>query len=265
MRRHQELLDEEIGSPPPSRIDVDAVMTRQRRWVRLRQTAQVASGLAATATLVVFAATLSSVAGTTTTIAGAHPSTTHATPPATTPPPDLRQLEAARLSAELQKQITALLPTAQFRPLAEPPDDQNNTRPTSVPLVFSDAGNYFYTSAQVKTSAGIGAIRVQTGQLQTKVQLGPSVCDDPAPHDVRITECVVKPGPNGSAIFIISDTIGRNFQRHFVEITRADGNSVSVEVTTGATEPTSTSSTPALTSQQTQTLAEDPVLATRVP
>ena len=264
MSRDQELLDEEIGQPPPTRIDITAVMARQRRWVRLTQAGRVVSGLAATAALVVFAATLSSVAGTTTAIGGAHPTTTHPTPPTTSSGPTPREQEAARLTAELQRQIRVLLPNAQFRPQPEEPYPGENTGlPTSVPMVFSDQGNYFYTSAQVKDSAGTGVIHILTGHLQTKIELGPSVCDDPPPQDVQIPECVVKPGPNGSAIFIIS-TIRGSYRRHFVEITRADGLSVSVEITNGQIDNASRPTAP-LTSKQTQNLAENPAFATTVP
>ena len=53
---YQKILEEAVGEIPPTSIDVDQVIARQRRWIRLRRLGVVAAA-AVTVGAVVFGAT----------------------------------------------------------------------------------------------------------------------------------------------------------------------------------------------------------------
>src|SRR5512139_2730007 len=110
MTTNRDLLNREIGTPPPSTIDIDALIVRQRRYVRLRQ---AGIGLSTAAMTLAVAAVLVLVprAGVT---PGSPDVAGSPTKTAIQPLPDPRKAEAARLTSALEGLIRQAMPDATF-------------------------------------------------------------------------------------------------------------------------------------------------------
>lgn len=249
MTKYQERIDAEIGTPPPSTVDVDAVVTRQRRWIRAQRAGvAVAAGFAAVA-LVTGIGLLQQAGG----VRSPDQPAAQPLPSPSQSPRDPRLAEAARLTAELRPLLTQLLPAAQYLP------DPQTDGPSGDALVYVDRGTYFLATAQVRDAAGTGSLRVTTGDLETV--FGSTTCPtDPAPLDVKIS-CDSIPGPDGSAVMRM--TVTRNkWIRYFILVERTDGVGVGVEITNGIGDFAVKRAHPSLTRAEATSLAEQPALAT---
>jgi hypothetical protein len=218
MNPNRELLDREIGPPPPFPLSIDTLIVRQRRRARLRRAGFGGIAAAAvTAVLVLLPGAL-----------GPQPDhQTQASPSPTATVPDLRATEAARLTGALRQLVSQALPGAT---LARTPAAQ------SEPLVFADHGTHFAASAVVTDPAGTGTLRVSSGKEQTQFRDERACMQGPYPQDV-VFDCNVIPGPDGSIIMRLTTDIGtEQFRRFLVEIIKADGSAVSVEVSNGVSE-----------------------------
>jgi hypothetical protein len=244
MTRYQDLLDDAIGIPPPSTVDIDAVMSRQRRRVRYQQAGLVASTAAVTLGAAVALAMLP---------LGHRSPSVPSTQPASPPAPS-REQEAARLSTALHELMTQVLPDAQFQKYG------TGGRPAGEPLQFLDEGDHFGASAAIKDSAGTGAIYVSVGKEPSSFRDTHKCDDGPMPLDVQVT-CEVQQGPAGAIVMVMSTTEGA-YKRWLVEVIRPDNNSVYVDMGSGTSFEAPQRPAPPLTKAQTIALAEDPSLAT---
>jgi hypothetical protein len=253
MTTNQDLVDGEMGTPPPSTVDVDAIIVRQRRAGRLRR-----AGLAASVGAMTLAVALVLIA-----LRPGGPSGQVGGPPSPTPSLSPREQEAARLTATLQQLLTQALPGAEF--LAPGPDDFAKTSPTE-PLVFVDEGDYFLAAAQIRDADGIGAIRVTVGKEDTLLRREGDCGSDPPPQDMTIV-CEVAPLADGSKLMTRNNSSKYTDYIFFGgEILRPDGNAVAVVIRNNG-DPNSEvyRATPHLTLDQTVALAQSPELATTLP
>jgi hypothetical protein len=257
MTGYQDVLDDEVGTPPPSTVDVDAVIARQRRRVRYQRAGAVVSVGAMTAAAALGVAALLPRPGAPAQVgATGRPTGPSASASSTgSAPGSARKQEAARLTGELQQIMTRTLPTARFVPTSV------GGSPPTAALEFADKGDHFAAAAAVNDSSGTGGLYVSVGKEDTEFRHDRACSQVPPPADVRI-DCAVRPGPDGAIVMVLSATMG-SFKRYLVEIIRPDGNSVSVEVSNGAGDPyVAQRPTPPLSQEQTVTLAEEPALAT---
>jgi hypothetical protein len=256
MTTNRDLLDREIGTPPPSTIDIDALIGRQRRLVRLRQTG---IGLSTAAMTLAVGAVLVFVprAGEAPEKVGASP-TKVSIPPA----PDPRKAEATRLTEALQSLVEQAFPGATF---AKAPVSMPGERPAD-PLKFVDHGTYFSAAAVVTDTAGTGTISISVGKESTQFRMDRECMSGPYPKDVKF-QCDVTSGEAGALIEKVTSDIGNShFRRFYVEIIRADGNAVSIDVSNGVIEGddpyVARRTLPLLTMAQALTMAQEPSLAT---
>jgi hypothetical protein len=247
MTTYQELIDAEIGALPPSTVDVDAVVRRQRRLARTRRTGVVVAAGVVAATLVTGIGILQQAGGVRSPDAAAQ-----ASPSAS--PADPRRAEAERLTGELRTALDELLPGVDYLPY--PQDDG----PTGDPLAFVDRGGYFLATAKIRDSQGVGGLKVLTGDLNGVY--GIAECPgDPAPLDVELA-CDIVPVPGGGAVMRLSMT-RENFQRYFIFVEGSGATGVAVEITNGASgDFAAQRPAPPLTRDQTVALATLPSLAT---
>lgn len=246
MTKHQDLLDREIGTPPPSTIDVDGIVRRQRRWVRLQRAGAVTSAGVLAAALVVGVGILQQTGG-----------TRSPDQPTASAPVDPRADEAARLTRELQTLAGVPLNGSTLLRFVGDPSE-----PAGDPLVFVDRGTYFFAAAQAQDASGIGTLLVRTGRLGSVYGEDFACPTDPAPLDVTI-QCAPQPGPDGSTVIVLTTTRG-TYVRHFVLVRRTDGNDVAVEATNGTTGMVAQRPAPVLTREQAVDLATRPGLVSTV-
>jgi hypothetical protein len=255
MTMNPDLLDAQMGTPPPTTVDVDRVIVRQRRRLRLKHVG-VASSAGVMALAIALVLTNLPHAGTGKP-AGVGAAPTHSVR-VTPTPASSRDQEVARLTQVLRQLLTADLPHAQFLPFPQGYD------PSVVPLAFIDQGDYFSANAAIKDAAGRGSISVSVGREQDSFRLDHGCSQDPPPLDVKV-QCETHAGPGGATIMVLQTTRG-NYKRHVVEIYRKDGNSVMVDVSNGAAAPLKAQrATPPLTTDQVINLAVNPALGTTLP
>jgi hypothetical protein len=252
---HQNLLDGEIGTLPPSTLDIDALITRQRRQARLRNAG--IGGLVVALVLMVGAVFVVLPRG----------EGTDRIPVAESPSPSLspRAAEAARLTAALQQLVSQALPGAT---LGKVPARRQGEQ-TAEPLVFVDRGTEFEAAAVVTDAQGPGIITVRVGKLESSFSAERACSSDPAPLDVRL-QCEVVAGADGAIIMKLTADIGfENYRRHLVQVLRADGNEVWFEVSNGVPEidkpDRGLRPQPLLTMDQALAMAQEPSLATTLP
>lgn len=260
---NQDLLDDEVGMPPPSGVDIDAVIARQQRRVRFQQLGLAATaGAIAVAVAVVFVS-LPRAGGASKVGAAAPPPAAVAQAPAVS----AHDQEAARLSVELQQIMASTVPDAHFLalPFSSPPT------PALTFAHQSNGGEYYAATAEIKDPAGAGSITVDVGREDTQFRKDGACSTDRDPRDAKVT-CQTLPGPDGAKVEVVTVTIGKKGFEHFrVEIIRADGNGVSVDVSNGVVNPNGTAGyvgqrpTPSLTLAQVTAVAENPNLATTLP
>jgi hypothetical protein len=238
-----------MGTPPPSTVNVDAVIARQRRWGRLRQ-----AGLVGGVSLMTLA-----IALVLTTLRGS--GDPNLAPPGASPSPTLpsREQEAARLTDALRQLLTTALPGAQF----VAPESTENPPPEA--LVFVDQGTYFLATAWIKDPTGYSTITVAVGKEETQFRSERACSSDPAPMDMNVN-CEVVPGPDGPTETISNSSKFDGYKFHAAEIIRADDNAVHVVIMNRTDEqPDVFRPTPHLTLEQTIALAQAPELATTLP
>lgn len=222
MTTQRDLLDREIGTPPPSTIDIDALIARQRRHGRLRT-----AGLSAVVMVMVL--TVGAVLVFLREPGGMQWDRNVGASPSPTAAAKSRPDEAARLTAALRQLVSQLLPGAT---LAKAPETTPG-QPAGEPLVFVDYGTHFSASAVVTDAAGTGTLTVSVGREDTLFRTERQCMTDPPPLDVDY-QCKLVPSIDGVDIMRSSSGIGdENYLRFYVEIIRADGNAVSVDVTNG--------------------------------
>jgi hypothetical protein len=274
MTRNQDLLDDEMGTPPPSTVDIDTLMARQRRRGRYRMVAIPACVAAATATVVLTVVTLAGYPDRATTAVGSSsrpmPATSGPTAPPTLPLTQ-RQREAVRLSQAVQHLMSTALPGAQFQPM--PLSDFVSTHPTEAPvtptraLEFVDEGDFFLASAEIKDSTGVATITVSVGQEATQFRHDRACPKGPDPRDVRV-QCQVVRGADGALVEELGTTSKYTpYKAWLVTVLRSDGNAVIIFVTNetggGGPDDAFRSGLP-LSLSQTRSLAASPDLATTV-
>lgn len=256
MSTQRDLLDREIGTPPPSTIDIDSLIASQRRRGRLHT---AALGGVVMVLVLAIGAVLVFLQGPGRMEwdrnVGASPSPTAR--------PGSRPEEAARLTGALQHLMFPLM--AANASLARAPENVFGQQPGE-PLVFVDYGTHFAAAAVITDGAGTGTITVTVGKEETQFRADGQCMTDPAPLDVRY-DCEVLPSMGGANILKASSRIGEdNYQRFYVEIIRADGNAVSVDVTNGVlrdNEPyRAQRPEPLLTMNQALALVQEPSLVT---
>jgi hypothetical protein len=253
MTINQDLLDGEMGTPPPSAVNVDSVIARQRRWTRLRQ-----AGLIGSVSLMTLA-----VALVLTTFRGS--GDPNLAPPGAGPTPTLspREQEAARLSEALRQLLTQALPGAEF---LDPEPDTYAEHPPTEALVFVDQDTYFLAGARLRDADGISTIVVAVGKEDTQFRSVRACSTDPAPRDMNVN-CEVVSGTDGSITETISNSSKFDgYKFHAAEIIRTDDNAVHVIIMNrSAEQPDVFRPTPHLTLDQTIALAQAPELATTLP
>jgi hypothetical protein len=251
MTINQDLLDGEMGTPPPSTVNLDAVIARQRRWTRFRQ-----AGLIGSVSLMTLAVVL-----VLTTFRGS--GDPNLVPPGADPTPTLspREQEAARLGEALRQLLTQALPGAEF---LDPDPDSFAEEPPTKALVFIDQGPYFLAGAQIRDADGISSITVAVGKEDTQFRSERACSSDPAPLDMKVN-CEVVRGADGAITEKISNSSKFDgYKFHAAEIIRADDNAVHVVITNRSGNETYRP-TPHLTFDQTVALAQAPELATTLP
>lgn len=250
MTSNQDLIDQEMGTLPPSTVDVDAVIARQRRRVRVRQAGTVAAAVAVLAGFATVPAVLPRWA------APRHPAgPATSAAPGPSPTKSVRERETDRLTTVLKALLAADLPRAQFGP---------QSRVGTDPLVFLDQGPDFATAASVTDSAGTGLVYVSVGKEDTYLREHGACYSDPKPLDVQVFDCAVQSTVDGPIMTITMKS--GHYTRYYAELMRTDGNSVCVDVANGtAGPPDAQRAEPPLTKEQVIALAENPDLATTVP
>jgi hypothetical protein len=252
-----------MGTPPPSTVDVDTVIARERRRSGLRR-AGLVGFVGSMALGIALVLTLLPRAGTRPTppIVGANPTTSA---PVLTP----RQQEALRLTEALTALMAATLPNADFgpNPWTNPPDTYEPIDPVPDPLVFVDRGEFYYASAEVIDAAGRGTLEVSAGAVPSPFRTERQCDQDPPPLDAD-NDCHVENLAGGSIMMVFSGRVA-NHRWFLVELLRADGSLVSVFVSNlkpaeSWDGETVDRPTPSMTLAQTMALAQEPELTTPV-
>ena len=245
----KQLFDQAIGEVPPSRGDVTAVITRQRRAVLVRRVANPYLATAAGVVAVAVGAALAVLAGTTTSsfgAAGPRPGQTTTARPTTQvapspcdggtptgpPAPESPEVAAARLTQRLTEAVQGqLAPGTQLQPnpaAKYPPGVQHG--PLEV-FHISSVGHvshggcqggedYFMARANLVRAGKKGNIMVVISRPggnaspQTSCSYGVSQ---------EQTSCDVRSGPNGEVIVVSVLRLAGGPTVNRVEITRADG------------------------------------------
>ncbi|KOX21705.1 hypothetical protein ADK67_25335 [Saccharothrix sp. NRRL B-16348] len=292
------LFDEAIGEVPPSTVDVDAVIARGRRGVRLRRVANpaVAAGMAVVVLTGAVAYTLADGRGTP---VGGPPGTTSAVSPSSTareqppgskvdapsvvvvddkvPPPECEgRLEpaaeaAARLTLATTDAVKAQRPDLGLS--ANPAGDypagtphgpldyhQVSAADPGVELSICDPKATFEAMATTTTADGSGNIFVLV-EPTWRDGLGP-VCAFPG-LGTR-TSCVAETGTRGEEIVKQTADMGGGITLNQVLVHREDGTRILVQAeniaTSGKTGGAPTSSEPPLTLDQLVAIGVDPAL-----
>ncbi|MCC8246725.1 hypothetical protein [Saccharothrix luteola] len=296
----KQLFDDAIGEVPPSTVDVDAVIARGRRAVRLRRVANpaVAAGVAVVVLTGAVAYTLTSGDGGGAPIGGS-PGTTSAMSPSSTtqhqpaeskvstssvdivddkvpPPPCGGRLEpaaeaAARLTLATTDAVKAQRPDLKLSanpagdyPAGTPhgPLDYYQVNPTDpgVELSICDTDATFEASATTTTADGSGNIFVLMAPTWHD-GLGP-VCSYPG-LGTR-TSCVAETGPRGEEIVKQTADMGGGITMNQVLVHREDGTRILVQAenidTSGKIGGAPTASKPPLTLDQLVEIGVDPAL-----
>ncbi len=278
MTYDQDLFDAEIGTPPPSTVDIDGVIARQRRRLWYQRSGLAVSGCAAAVAAVLVLGGLPGSGGPPTGVAtgAASPApsvpasgsaTASAAPsrtPTGSPEVSARRKELARLTTALRQIMAQTLPGVQFLPNAD----------GAGPLEFVDAGSFFVASAAIRDARGTSSIRVSVGHEDTQFRRDRVCFSDPQPLDVHYT-CRLQPGPNGGTVevFTTEQTLDptsypnpiATFQTWRAELIQPNDTSVFVRATNGSGGSENVQRlAPALTSAQVIAIATNPALAPTV-
>jgi hypothetical protein len=262
MTTSQELLDEEMGTPPPSTVDINWVIARQHRRLRRQRAGTVAGACALLLAMGAVPALLLRTAA-------MSPRPGQSAAPDATSSLSARERESLRLSAVLRTLLAADLPRAHIET-----------------VVFFDGGTDFWTRATIRDDKGIGEIYVGVGRV------GPCIaglrsgslpgyhCLEPTPVPGHVVPCpggVPLSNPPGIDCLVPSRTTADNLKHAMADVVRTDGRTVFVDVINGVIGgqgghggpgvevPYPQRPDPPLTTEQAQALAENPDLATALP
>ncbi|MFJ6672089.1 hypothetical protein ACIQMJ_13350 [Actinosynnema sp. NPDC091369] len=291
----KQLFDDAIGEVPPSTVDVDAVIVRGRRAVRLRRVANpaVAAGVAVVALTGVVAYALTSGDGGSSPVGGSLSTTSSVSPSPTTseqppgsevstpsvitvdekvPPPQCEgRLEpaaeaATRLTQATTDAVKAQRPDLQLspNPVSAPhgPLGYHQVNPVNpgVELPLCDPMATFEAYATTTAADGTGNIFVLT-QPAWRAGLGP-VCSYSG-LGTRIS-CVTETGSRGEEIVKQVADMGNGITMNQVLVHRKDGTRILVQsenvATSGKSGHASTAPQPPLTLDQLVAIGVDPDL-----
>ncbi|MFI9815247.1 hypothetical protein [Saccharothrix variisporea] len=295
----KQLFDDAIGEVPPSTVDVDTVIVRGRRAVRLRRVANpaVAAGVAVVVLTGAVAHTLAGDDGGTS--IGGPPGTTSAVPPSSVPPssttqqqpsgskvstPSVIELDtkvpppqcggrlesaaqaAARLTLATTNAVKAQrsdLTLSQNRvgvPRGPLEYHQINPSDPGVELSICDTSASFEARATTTTAEGSGNIFVLVHPTWRN-SLDP-LCDYPGLGTRN--SCEVVTGPRGEQIVKQTADMGDGIAMSQVVVHRKDGTQVLVQAesidTSGKVGGGATASEPPLTLDQLVAIGVDPAL-----
>jgi hypothetical protein len=272
---YQEMLDGEIGTVPPSTVDVEWTIRRRRRIRRFQRAGGAASALVVVGLLAVVALRVAPAGPPR---FGAPPDPTPSAPssaPVPSPsmtdsedgPPLVDEPAAVRLTAALKRAMAARLPQAEFV--------TNRTRPPEevAALVFNHryrlpapnrgGEDYYYATADVKQADGTGSIEVLVGRLGTGLFTVPTACAHEGPLDAKSFQCEPSSGPHEETV--VTNEVGFSQTVEYeVFVARPDGVGVMIFVRNATLEHSHddlrSAPTPPLTRTQARELALDPVL-----
>jgi hypothetical protein len=222
---YQRVFDEAIGTVPPPAVDIDGLIERQRRGVRLRRAGAIGAWAAAVL-----------VAGS---LVWAAPNRTPspATPPPTWSASPADDQNAARLAAAAHEAVLAAAPGA-------------TVEPGSFEMLRSDQPRPTYAGTaiiSVNGQRGRVSITIMQGRLTESCALS--------------SDCQPITGPRGEqgTLVGINGRAGGLIGCHVVlDRSSVDGTSVQIDVT-GAQSAGTTADAP-LTAEQVIRIAEDPAL-----
>jgi hypothetical protein len=231
----RDIFDEAIGTSPPTRIDIDTVITRRRRITRLRSAGAMTAATAVAA--VMAAAVVVSLSGggkAQQSLGGAgHPSAAVSATPSAAPlpsrSPETAQQTTQRLTTTVKDRLTALLPGVQLA--------DRRTKASEVRVYPRDAalGGYL-SSLRVTTGAGSGTFNLVSARRPkagpspsptgpaTQRPDPPTTCAEfwagsqtaPAHPDDR--QCIAGTGPNGQLVLSTVDRLHDNAVRYEVVV-----------------------------------------------
>lgn len=240
--------DREIGTPPPSTIDVDRVIRRRRRLRRLR-TALTGTAAGVTAVAIV-GVTVTSLNGGDpgggemfggpadsgpSASQPASPSVSPSVSPSGSPSPDP---VAVRLEGVLRGFLDAKLPGAGYRP------NRPASSPHVAPLQFEhrsreaendgvttmDAEDYYFATADIVEPAGTGNIGVSVGLKKPGGLDVSATCPADRPLDAKAYTCTPSTGAAGETV-MVEQTTGTRAIHYRVVVVRPSGVAVSLWVT----------------------------------
>jgi hypothetical protein len=136
-----------------------------------------------------------------------------------------RTAEAQRLTTVLTGLMHDALPGARF---STSPIPAQLGEPAAGALEFADADTFFVAAATVTDTAGIENVLVTVGQPNDELHLERDCTNDPPPQDMNV-QCHMEQAAGGALVQVLHTWRGA-YQRDLVEILRADGNSVTVEL-----------------------------------
>jgi hypothetical protein len=233
----RDIFDEAIGTSPPTTVNIDTVIGRQRRIARLRSAGALGGAGAAMAAIVATAVVAGLFGGDTAAQSpgsGDRSSAVVATSPSAAPlpsrSPESAQQITQRLTTTLTARLTALLPGVHLT-------DRRTKKPgvRVYPRAAGPAGGYLST-LRVTTSAGSGTFWLvssprpkpgpspsPTGPVTDRPD-PPTTCADfwadsqtaPAHPDDR--QCTASTGPDGQIVLSALDQLDANAVRYEVVV-----------------------------------------------
>jgi hypothetical protein len=238
---HQHLFEPLIGARPPSTLDLDAFIGRQRRAQRNRRIATAGAGVAVTLVVVLGAAMAVTI------LRGGPAVTGPGGPPPTgggyLPPTDPAAFHAAttaRLTAAALAAVQAVRPDVTLADNAEVPGtgvlEFGHNRPSAAPPTVPDT---YYASADVRDAEGLGLIEIAIGYTvdEPRYENGwptwPDLALDrrcPPAGEEPGSECTASTGPHGEYIVAkirrFDDQNGETVTEYEVHVTKPDGTQV---------------------------------------
>jgi hypothetical protein len=248
----QQIFEDMIGTAPPSTVDVEAVIRRERRVIRWRRTAGAGTAGALVLALTIgVAAAIGDTNGPPGSVGrrSVAPAAT-ATEPAP-PPPPLTKERADALLQEMRDVIHRLSPSAKISGFMKtgPFGQYESGSPSGMPDGIPDGEEYnAYMFVRVGKREGALAIHL--------IRFGDSVF-----QCIGLTgQCSETPGPNGSTVLVNKDVKRGQDQAYTVNVTYPDGMRVWV-INNNARDADSVHyDRPPLTVEQVKQIALDPDL-----
>jgi hypothetical protein len=242
----KQLLDDAIGTAPPSTVDVEAIIGKQRRAARVR--AVVNPRTAAVVGIV-------AVAGVVWALPGAAPGSDSAGPATMGAPAEPSCAEEARFALQHQfiGKAMAALPDGVVPADGEVGGLGGGASPSTpeVPRDLLFCGQGLGGGATVSSASGTGFLQVDISSA-TGNEKSPRTC---AEYEQQKTDCVEDTGPDGEAVVAV--TVGDSSHVSYdVFVTRPDSQRVLMLHCTSE----SPRSDPPLTMGQLVTVALDPAL-----